>query len=118
MSAHAPPSAAWILFLEVEPSEGLDEGVQLRFKAIEPVRPVASVSYEAAGLSGRWRAEPLDAEGNLLHEPALAVAVEDSSDGTARLIFGGDGGLRLTHEPTGTVRREAYLLLSLDAELG
>jgi hypothetical protein len=49
---------------------------------------------------------------------ALAVLVEDSSDGTAWLVVGGSGGLLLEHAETGARVREPYLLLARTTELG
>jgi hypothetical protein len=109
----ASAGEAWFIELDVEPCAGLNEGAQLRFKAISPARPIARAAFEAAGLSGDWRVEAVDAGGELLAEPARTANVEDSSDGTACLVYGGEGGLLLTHEASGARRREAYLLLAL-----
>jgi hypothetical protein len=93
--------------IEVDEGDGIDDPVQLRFKQVTPPQPVARALFDG----GWWRIEALDGG-------AQAALVEDSSDGEARLVFGGSRGLRVTSEASGEVRREPYLLLARGAELG
>ena len=95
-----------------------EDGLTLRFKSAGPARRVSELAYESEdGLSGRWRVAAVDADGAIDAPDALAVPVEDSSDGTVWLIAGGTGGLRLEHVETGTLAREPYLVLSIATAL-
>lgn len=101
--------------VDVEPCEASEDGVMLRFKRVlgEGVRAVKRVRYESEdGLDGWWRAESVGGEGGEMRADAVCSLVEDSGAGTVQLVRGGARGLRLVHEETGTVAREAYLLLS------
>ena len=104
--------------VDVEPCAASEDGVTLRFKRVagEPARGVKRVRYESeAGLDGWWRVQGEGAGAE--DEGAVCALVEDSSEGTVRLLRGGSRGLRLVHEETGTVAREAYLVLSVGAEV-
>jgi len=95
-----------------------EDGLTLRFKTAGPERRVSEIAYESEdGLGGRWRIASVDADEAIVLHDAMAVAVEDSSDGTAWLIAGGNGGLRLEHVETGAVVREPYLVLSIATAL-
>lgn len=59
----------------------------------EPVR-VAAVHADPSGTGSRWYAiSAVDSNGSF--HPAEAIRIDDSSDGTAWLIFGAAWGLRL-----------------------
>jgi len=74
------------------------------------------VSYESeTGVTGKWRVVAVSR--NAPNAEAVAIPVEDSSDGTVLLVTGGTEGLRLEHELTGVVVREPYLILSMATEL-
>jgi hypothetical protein len=111
--------------VDVEPCEASEDGVMLRFKRVlgEGVRSVKRVRYESEdGLDGWWRAEGVGAGSGgagsgETKEAAVCSLVEDSGAGTVQLVRGGARGLRLVHEETGTVEREAYLLLSTAASI-
>lgn len=90
----------------IDPNPNTPEGCGLRFKATGAERSIARVEYEAAlcevvGWSSANGGSPV---------PARVVLVEDSSAGTAALVFGGDWGLRIT-PPGGAPFGEPYLLL-------
>jgi len=104
--------------VEVEPGPASEDGVSLRFKRVASgeARAIADVRYESeGGLLGRWQVVAADDAEGTVTRPAEAVLVEDSSDGSAWLIAGGAHGLVLTHEASGVVVREAYLLVSARA---
>jgi hypothetical protein len=89
--------------LEVEPLEDGDEEVALRFKTIGEARVATQVKDRA-----EWVSVMGIGEGGA-RETAHVVLVEDSSEGTAALVYGGRHGLDLEG------RREAYLVLAPDA---
>jgi hypothetical protein len=106
-----------MMFVEVhvEPCAASEDGVELRFKSAGARRPVATLPYESeAGVSGTWRVTAVDADDSVSQSEAFAVLVEDSSDGTAWLIVGGNGGLLLEQTESGVRVREPYLVLSRD----
>jgi hypothetical protein len=99
--------------IDVQPGEGCEDGILLRFRAAGEPFAIASVPYESeAGLAGDWRAHAIDDADATERRAAQAVRVEDSSDGIAWLVAGGSHGLLLVHEATGTELREPYLLLA------
>jgi hypothetical protein len=106
------PSRTMSDFIEVEVDEGdgIDEAVQLRFKAVTPPRSVRRARFDRGQGLSWWTIE------GLAEEPRAAL-VEDSSDGEALLIFGGPRGLRITRASTGETRREPYLLLARGSEV-
>jgi hypothetical protein len=99
--------------IDVQPGEGCEDGIHLRFRAAGDPMPIASVPYESeAGLAGVWAAYAIDDAGAVQRRPAQAVRVEDSSDGMAWLVAGGSHGLLLVHAESGEELREPYLLLA------
>lgn len=82
------------MFIDILVDDSDDcEGCALRFKAEDEPRPVWSIRYPSDD-------GPIDCivigrstEGDV---PAMACTVEDSSGGTATLIWGGNLGVRLT----------------------
>ena len=99
--------------LEVEPELPADEAVALRFKTLTLPRAVSRLR-DATGERAGWFAVAGVGGGGAL-EPAHVVLVEDSSEGTAALVYGGLFGLRLVAEEDGVVSRAPYLLLAPDA---
>ena len=92
--------------LSFESEDG--DSVDLRWKMVTPPRAASRVEVVFGDHGGAWRLSPVD--------PGDAVqtcSVEDSSDGTATLVWAGPRGVRLTHDATGTERTEPYLLLAL-----
>jgi hypothetical protein len=105
--------------VSVEPCAASQDGVHLRFKTAGASRGVRVVPYESeSGEGGRWRVTAMTEDEQESTAEALAVLVEDSSDGAAWLVVGGTGGLCLEHVDTGSRVREPYLLLSRTTELG
>ncbi len=99
--------------IDVQPGEGCEDGILLRFRTAGDAFEVASVPYESeAGLAGEWRAFAIDDAHATRRRPARGVRVEDSSDGIAWLVAGGSHGLLLVHAETGLELREPYLLLA------
>jgi hypothetical protein len=95
----------------VEPNPNTSEGSGQRFKAEGAARPVARAYWD-----GRWcRVSGWSSVDNGSACAAQAITVEDSSAGTAVLIFGGDWGVRLEPEDGGPAFGEPYLLVDADA---
>ena len=92
----------------VEPNENAPEGSGLRFRTEEAsARPVSRVFWDyrwckVVGWASAAGGSPC---------PAQAIAVEDSSAGTAQLVFGGDWGVRLMPEDGAAPFGEPYLLV-------
>jgi hypothetical protein len=110
---------ATFIDVQVDPCAAAADGIGLRFKGAGDVRPVHEVPYESEeGLAGIWRIHAVASDDDdSPRAAAVAVPVEDSSDGTAWLIVGGAAGLRLEHAETGTIAREPYLVLAIGTEL-
>jgi hypothetical protein len=99
--------------IDVQPGEGCEDGILLRFRTAGDPGEIASVPHESeAGLAGEWRAYAIDDADASVRRPAQAVLVEDSSDGIAWLVAGGSHGLLLVHQETAHELREPYLLLA------
>ena len=97
----------------IDPNPNTPEGCGLRFKSESERRAVAQVRYEGEicdviGWSSEQGGSPCQ---------AWTSIVEDSSAGTAALIYGGDWGLKVT-PPGATPIGEPYLLLARDAIVG
>lgn len=95
----------------VEDNDGC-AGCALRFKAEDEPRPVRVVRWYGDDDRGvvcevvGW-----SAEGEVA---AIACTIEDSSAGTAVLVWGGDHGLRLTPRDGGARFGESHLRLAPD----
>ena len=82
------------IFVEVEASENCPDSLQLVFSALEEPKPVSQLRlYHEIGTGAFYDLTGWTAAGQPC--PALGVAVEDSGQGRAYLIYGGDGGLRM-----------------------
>ncbi len=105
--------------VQVEPCAASEDGISLRFKSAGgEARRVREVPYESeAGLAGRWRVFAVAEDETTRETDAIAIAVEDSSDGTVWLVIGGSGGLRLEHIGSDSIVREPYLVMSIRSEL-
>lgn len=96
--------------VEVEPGPAAEDGVSMRWKQIDALRPIVELDYESDdGVVGAWRVVGVDDDD--VRVPARAARVEDSSDGEVFLVVGGRHGLLLEH-PSGARERQPYLLLS------
>jgi len=93
------------MFLEVESSLNFEGSIFLRFKEIEPAKPLLQVKLYEQSPRGEW----CDVIGWTDNEsdaqcPVFAQPVEDSGAGFAYLVFGGICGIRL--KPAGV--KEAW----------
>jgi hypothetical protein len=111
-----PPSG--FIAIDVEPGPAHEDGLSMRFKRAGVARPVHALTYESeGGLDGWWTVRAADSADATVTNEALAVQVDDSSDGLCWLVVGGAHGLVLTHRERGVVERVPYLLLSLRTAL-
>ena len=86
------------MYLDIEANDNLTEPVMATFKETGPARHIAAVRLELDGvwnwcaITG-WNAGPV---------PAWFSPIEESGDGPARLVHGGEQGLRLARiaDPT------------------
>ena len=100
--------------VHVSPCAASEDGVSMRFKRAGDPRPLTELAYESEeGKDGLWRIFAVGDDDAHDGPPALAVPVEDSSDGIAWLIVGGAAGLRLEHVETSAIERQPYLLLAI-----
>jgi hypothetical protein len=106
-----PPPRFIDVFVDANPNTA--ESCGLRFKAEEDPRPVSSVRCDGRAC----RVTGWSSAGGGSPCAALKVAVEDSSAGTAMLVFGGDWGLRLSPLDGGEPFGEPYLVLAREAVL-
>ena len=81
------------IFLDVEAGDNCPYSMQLVFSGLEDPRPVRQVRLYLTSLQGDlYDVTGWDNEGEPC--PAIGVKVEDSGQGFAFLVYGGDGGLR------------------------
>jgi hypothetical protein len=90
------------MYLDIEPNDNLPEGGMATFKETGPGRDIQSVRLWRAG-AWQWCAVTgWSASGAV---PARFTPIEESGDGPARLITGGEHGVRLAALPaSGQVR--------------
>ena len=83
-----------MVIIEIGPNSNC-EAVEMRvFHDLEPPRPVSRVRLEKTPGTPQWfDVTGWTAAGTT--QPAFAVKVDDSGEGVALLIYGGDAGLRL-----------------------
>ena len=100
----------WIdIYVEANPH--CPEGCTLRYKAESLPEPVLSV-LPGYGVDDWYTPWAYFANGRT--QAAIAVTVEDSGGGAAKLVYGGDWGLKLLPDKGhGPVVYEPYLLLSV-----
>jgi hypothetical protein len=98
----------------VDANDNAPEGAGLRFKAESGSRPIVAVELE-----GRWCAlSGWSSAGGGSACAARVAVVEDSSAGTALLIYGdGDWGVRITPGDGEAPWGDSYLLLSRDTAI-
>ena len=82
------------MFLEVEPCSNVDKSLGLMYKDISSPREVYCLKYLDDGEERPMQITGWDGDSGKPC-PAYACHVEESGDGTALLIFGGSGGIRL-----------------------
>ncbi len=99
--------------IDVEPGPAHADGISLRFRATASSRVLSRVWYESLdGVEGWWSVQAIDDAAGALARDAIAVTVDDSSEGVSLLVAGGRHGLRMTHETGSHTVFEAYLLLA------
>lgn len=104
--------------VDVEPGPASEDGLSMRFKRAGEARTVVALTHESEeGLGGWWAVRAADSADGSVTREALAVQVDDSSDGLCWLVAGGAHGLVLTHRERGITERVPYLLLSLRTAL-
>ena len=82
-----------LLVIEVEDSENSLFGVTRSFQTMEDPRPVSRVTtYGPDGSEGTFEVVSWSADGL---GTAFAALVDDSGEGSALLLYGGDEGIRL-----------------------
>ncbi|MGV7221488.1 MAG: hypothetical protein ACQ9MH_08190 [Nitrospinales bacterium] len=82
------------MFLEVEPNSNVDKSLGLMYKDITSPREVYCIKYLVDGEEKPMQITGWDGDSDKPC-PANACHIEESGDGTALLIFGGSGGIRL-----------------------
>lgn len=82
------------MVIDVRPNPNCPEETQATYKDIAPPRPVRRVRlYRASDAGELYDVTGWTADGRAC--PAMAQKIEDSGQGTAFAVFGGDGGVRL-----------------------
>ncbi len=82
------------MFLEVEPCSNCQESVGRMYNVISEPRQICSLQYEKDGKEIDVAVTGWDGETETPC-PAFARRIEESGDGVALLIFGGNGGIRM-----------------------
>jgi hypothetical protein len=89
--------------LEIEVEDDTGDLESLRWRLVDAPAPIRKIHMDGF----EWRVQALGDDAGL--GPRTAI-VEDSSDGSARLVFGGTRGLLLT--AADQERHERYLLVA------
>ncbi len=85
-----------LLVIEVEESENSLFAVTRSFQTMEDPRPVSKVStFAPGGAEAMYEVVGWSSDGLVT---ALAALVDDSGEGSALLVYGGDEGIRLRPE--------------------
>ena len=114
------------MFLEVENNPNFDGSYFVRFKELEPPRPVTHVKSYDRTPRGEWcEVTGWCDDPDQPFCPAYAQKVEDSGAGLAFIIFGGNWGIRLKSEDSigewnlydAEQWGEGYLLISEERDL-
>lgn len=83
------------MYIDVEPNPNTDKSFSMIYRDVTPPREVFAIKYTLPG----GTEEPVQVTGWDADTgspcPAFACKVEESGDGTALLIHGGSGGIRL-----------------------
>jgi hypothetical protein len=86
-----------MIVLEIEPNDNCIALDMRVFHELEAARPVSHVRYEHVSRNPTWYAVTGWSRTNQ-PVPAVAQKIDDSGDGVAFLIHGGDAGLRFKVE--------------------
>ncbi|QPJ64654.1 MAG: hypothetical protein G3M78_04310 [Candidatus Nitrohelix vancouverensis] len=82
------------MFIEVEPNKNIDACISQMYRDVSSPREAYCIQYQVDGKDETVRLMGYDRDENQFC-PAYACAIEESGDGLALLIFGGNGGLRM-----------------------
>jgi hypothetical protein len=80
------------MYIDIPANDNLDEPAMATFKETGPARAVRAVRLWR---EGGWQWCAVTGWGEQGPVPALLTPIEESGDGPARLVTGGDHGLRL-----------------------
>jgi len=80
------------MYIDIPPNDNLDEATMATFKETGPGRAVRAVRVWR---DGAWQWCAVTGWGESGPVPAVLTPIEESGDGPARLLTGGDFGLRL-----------------------
>ncbi len=82
------------MFLEIEPNANTDVSFNMVYRDVSPPREVFCIKYFVQDHDEPVQVTGWDAESGSPC-PAYACAIDESGDGTALLIYGGSGGIRM-----------------------
>ena len=82
------------MYIDVEAKDNTNKSFSMLYRDVSASREVYCVKYELNGEDSPVRVKGWDNETNSPC-PAYACHVEESGDGTALLIYGGSGGIRM-----------------------
>jgi hypothetical protein len=81
------------VYIDIDPNDNVSEATMATFKEVAPGIPVRAIQMELDGGRIAWCAVVGWSESGPV--PALLTPIEESGDGPARLLHGGEHGLRL-----------------------
>lgn len=83
-----------MIILEIPPNPNCDAVEMRLFQDLEPPKPVSQVRLKRGTEESEWyEVVGWTTDGTV--QPAVAQKVEDSGEGVAILVYGGNAGLRL-----------------------
>ncbi len=82
------------MFIDVEPNSNTDKSFNMIYRDVNSSREVFCIKHLIQGIEEPVQIVGWDAETDAPC-PAFACKVEESGDGTALLIYGGSGGVRM-----------------------
>ena len=82
------------MYIDVEAKDNTSKNFSMLYRDISPSREVYCIKYQMNGEDSPVQVKGWD---NKTNSPCVAYAcqVEESGDGTALLIYGGSGGIRM-----------------------
>jgi hypothetical protein len=81
------------VYIDIDPNDNVSEATMATFKEVAPSVPVRAIQIELSDGKVEWCA--VVGWGEAGPVPALLTPIEESGDGPARLLHGGEHGLRL-----------------------
>lgn len=82
------------MFLEIESNPNIERNFDMIYRDVSPIRELYCIKYNIDGKEQPVQITGWDADTNTPCS-AYACKVEESGDGTALLIYGGSGGVRM-----------------------